>query len=49
VKPGEQLYILSRDVKFGRRQFKSDAQGLVGGRVAFDCRISGMIFQDGRL
>ncbi len=42
VKPGDDLYLLVRDVKFGRRQFESDIQGVVGDRIAFDARISGM-------
>lgn len=43
VQPGDSLYILCQEVKFGRRRFVSDVQGVVGGeRIAFDCRISGM-------
>lgn len=43
VQPGDQLYLLCQEVRFGRRRFISDVQGLVGGeRIAFDCRISGM-------
>lgn len=42
VQPGDDLYILCSEVKFGRRRFVSDIQGLVGDRVAFDARITGM-------
>lgn len=43
VQPGDELFILCRDVKFGRRQFVCDLQGLINGeRIAFDARIRGM-------
>jgi 3-hydroxyacyl-[acyl-carrier-protein] dehydratase len=42
VQPGDDLYILCSEVKFGRRRFVSDIQGIVGDRIAFDARISGM-------
>lgn len=42
VQPGDDLYVLAQEVKFGRRQFECDLQGIVGDRVAFDARISGM-------
>lgn len=42
VQPGDDLILLGQAVKFGRRQFSADIQGLVGDRVAFDARISGM-------
>lgn len=42
VQPGDDLILLGLAVKFGRRQFTADIQGLVGDRIAFDARISGM-------
>jgi len=42
VQPGDDLYILCNEVKFGRRRFVSDIQGIVNDRIAFDARISGM-------
>lgn len=43
VAPGEDLYLLCREVKVGRRQFVSDIQGVVRGQLAFEARISGMV------
>lgn len=42
VQPGDDLYLLCSEVKMGRRRFISDIQGVVGDRIAFDARISGM-------
>lgn len=42
VCPGDDLLILCSEVKFGRRRFVSDIQGMVGDRIAFDARITGM-------
>lgn len=42
VKPGDTFHMLCKEVKFGRRQFISEIQGVVGDRVAFDARIRGM-------
>jgi 3-hydroxyacyl-[acyl-carrier-protein] dehydratase len=42
VQPGDDLFILCSEVKFGRRRFVSDIQGMVGDRLAFDARITGM-------
>ncbi|MFG0285695.1 MAG: 3-hydroxyacyl-ACP dehydratase FabZ family protein [Phycisphaerales bacterium JB039] len=42
VQPGDDLLILGQAVKFGRRQFSADVQGVVGDRIAFDARVSGM-------
>ncbi len=42
VQPGDDLYLLCSEVKFGRRRFISDIQGVVGDRIAFEARISGM-------
>lgn len=42
VQPGDDLYLLCDEVKFGRRNFVSRVQGIVSGKVAFDALISGM-------
>lgn len=42
VQPGDDLYVLCSEVKFGRRRFVSDIQGIVNDKIAFDARISGM-------
>ena len=46
VVPGDDFYVLCQEVKFGRRRFISDVQGLVGQRVTFEARISGMMLND---
>lgn len=47
VKPGDDLFILAKQIKCSRRRFISDIQGLVGDRICFDARISGMSLADG--
>lgn len=42
VLPGDDLYILCKEVKRQRRRFVSEVQGIVGDRVAFDAQLSGM-------
>jgi 3-hydroxyacyl-[acyl-carrier-protein] dehydratase len=45
VEPGDAFYVLAQEVKFSPRRFVSDVQGLVGGvggKVAFEARITGM-------
>lgn len=42
VQPGDELFLLCSEVKFGSRRFVSDVQGMVGDKIAFDARISGM-------
>lgn len=42
VQPGDDLYVLCSETKFGRRRFVSDVQGVVKGKVAFEASISGM-------
>jgi len=42
VEPGDDFYVLCKDVKFSRRRFIADVQGVVSGRVTFDARVSGM-------
>lgn len=46
VEPGDDLYILCKDVKFGRRRFIADVQGYANGKVSFDARVSGMTMAD---
>jgi len=42
VTVGDDMYILLRDVKYQRRRFISQIQGVVGDRITFDATISGM-------
>jgi 3-hydroxyacyl-[acyl-carrier-protein] dehydratase len=41
-RPGEDLYLLCSEIKYSRRRFVSEIQGVVAGSVAFAGRISGM-------
>lgn len=43
VAPGDDLYLLSREVKFHPRRFIADIQGMVKDRVVFESRVTGMI------
>jgi len=43
VVPGDDLFIICREVKAQKRRFISEVQGLVGDRVAFDAKLSGMM------
>ena len=42
VVPGDELIVLAREVKAQKRRFISDVMGVVGDRICFDARISGM-------
>ncbi len=42
VEPGDEFIVLAQEVKFSPKRFVSAVQGLVNGKVAFDCRITGM-------
>ncbi|MEO1007017.1 MAG: FabA/FabZ family ACP-dehydratase [Planctomycetota bacterium] len=42
VAPGDELVILGREIKFGRRRFSADIQGVVNDKIAFEAAISGM-------
>lgn len=42
VVPGDELIVMAREVKAQKRRFISDVQGIVGDRVCFDARISGL-------
>ena len=43
VVPGDDLYLLCREVQFRPRRFISDLQGIVDDQIAFESRISGMV------
>jgi len=47
VVPGDDLYIMCRDVKRGRRRFICDIQGFVRERIAFEAQITGMAMGEG--
>jgi len=42
VVPGDRLYLLGHICKVRSRQFSSDVQGLVNGKMVFDTRVTGM-------
>tara|TARA_B100000405_G_scaffold277182_1_gene219373 strand:+ start:114 stop:614 length:501 start_codon:yes stop_codon:yes gene_type:complete len=42
VVPGDTLYLLVREKKFGDRRFSCDAQGVVDGKLVFEVKITGM-------
>lgn len=42
VSPGDELIVLGEEVKFGRRRFTANVQGLVHDRIAFEATVSGM-------
>jgi 3-hydroxymyristoyl/3-hydroxydecanoyl-(acyl carrier protein) dehydratase len=42
VKPGDEFFVLCREVKIGRRRFVSEVQGLVGQTITFQAQITGM-------
>jgi 3-hydroxyacyl-[acyl-carrier-protein] dehydratase len=46
VHPGDDFFVLCRDVKFTAKRFVTDIQGMVNGRAAFEARITG--FSGGR-
>lgn len=49
VQPGDDLLLLCQDVKFGRRRFVCEVQGVLGAvnpRVAFEAQITGMNIGD---
>lgn len=49
VSPGDTLHILCRDVKWSMRRFISDVQGVVGSRIAFEAKLSGLSLGDAKL
>lgn len=42
VHPGDELYVLTQDIKFSFKRFVSEVQGLVNGKVAFQAKITGI-------
>jgi 3-hydroxyacyl-[acyl-carrier-protein] dehydratase len=42
VQPGDDFYILCSEIKFMRRMFVSEIQGIVNDKIAVSARISGM-------
>jgi 3-hydroxyacyl-[acyl-carrier-protein] dehydratase len=42
VVPGDTLYLLVQEKKFGERRFSCDAQGVVNGTLVFEAKITGM-------
>lgn len=45
VLPGDTFHALCREIKYQKRRFITDVQGLVGGRVTFDAQVSGMVLE----
>lgn len=43
VVPGDDLFILCREVKFSPKRFVTDIQGLVNEQIVFDGQITGML------
>lgn len=43
VAPGDELYLLAKEVKASARRFVSDIQGVVNGKLAFEAHISGIV------
>ena len=46
VFPGDDFHILCQEVKAQKKRFITDIQGIVGERVCFDARISGMMLEE---
>ena len=42
VAPGDTLYFLAQGIKFNRRRFICDVQGIVDGKLVFEARVTGM-------
>ena len=42
VVPGDELFLLCQEVKWSRRGFVCDVQGVTGGKLTFEARISGL-------
>ncbi|MGD9689579.1 MAG: 3-hydroxyacyl-ACP dehydratase FabZ family protein [Phycisphaerales bacterium] len=42
VVPGDDLYLLAREIRATERRFQSSIQGVVNGKIAFDAKIAGM-------
>lgn len=46
VVPGDTLFLLIKEVSFHPRRFCSNVQGVVGNRIAFETRVSGLKLPD---
>jgi len=46
VRPGDNLILLAREVKYSPRRFISDIQGLVDRRLVFESRVTGMVLNE---
>jgi 3-hydroxyacyl-[acyl-carrier-protein] dehydratase len=46
VNVGDTLYLLVQELKFSSRRFQADVQGWVGGKIAFEAQLSGIIMLD---
>jgi 3-hydroxyacyl-[acyl-carrier-protein] dehydratase len=42
VVPGDDLYLLCQEIKWTRRGFTCDVQGVVGDKIAFEARVQGL-------
>lgn len=47
VQPGDDLYLLCKEVRYGGRRFISEVQGLVNDKITFDARICGIALPPG--
>jgi len=47
VVPGDELFLIGKEAKFGRRRFSAYVQGLVKDRIAFEATVSGMCMEPG--
>jgi 3-hydroxyacyl-[acyl-carrier-protein] dehydratase len=43
VVPGDEFYVLCREIKWQKKRFISNVQGVVGDRITFDAELSGMM------
>ncbi len=48
VVPGDELYLLCQEVKWSRRGFVCDVQGVTNSKLTFEARISGMAIGDSK-
>lgn len=44
IVPGDTLYLLARELTSSRKRFICEAQGIVGDRIVFETKITGMTF-----
>lgn len=45
VVPGDDFYVLCQEIKFSNKRFVGDVQGVVGDKIAFNAKLSGMKMQ----